>query len=532
MNIASFFRHWSIVDNPFRAEEARHDTVFAKLGVGPAVHPDFDKICGEFDKPSTSIVFGEKGSGKTAIRLQIEQRLKEYNANRSSGKCLFIPYDDLNPMLDAFYRHSRQKEPGQAFARFRLVDHMDAILHLAVRRLVDGILDKESELHADLGDSPQRRLRKGHVELKRDLLLLQACYDKPETAHDWTQKLALMVRRRRLLRPRFFQVVGIILIVLAAAMMIFWSLARSGTAGISAPAGVAWPWLAGGILAAILGIASIVKYLRNWWQLRMLASQLAANIRVIDRSRESYLRSLINLRSDDLLSASLPVNDSDDVRYNMFERLKRVLAEFGFSTIMVIVDRVDEPTLVNGSVPLMRSIIWPMLNSKFLQQDGIGLKLLLPVELRHELFRESTEFFQEARLDKQNLVERLTWSGATLYDLCNTRLRACSDPSAATAGKTEASSSSSADSTPVSSADVSLSNLFTDDVNRQDIVDALDQMQQPRDAFKLLYQCIQEHCSTVTEEEAAWQIPRLVLENVRRQQAGRVQDLHKGLRPA
>ena len=49
-----------------------------------------------------------------------------------------------------------------------------------------------------------------------------------------------------------------------------------------------------------------------------------------------------------------------------------------------------------------------------------------PLELRYLIHKESAAFFQEARLDKQSLVDRLEWSGATLYDLCNLRLAACS----------------------------------------------------------------------------------------------------------
>ncbi|HBS29735.1 MAG TPA: hypothetical protein DEB06_09870, partial [Phycisphaerales bacterium] len=81
-------------------------------------------------------------------------------------------------------------------------------------------------------------------------------------------------------------------------------------------------------------------------------------------------------------------------------------------------------------------------------------------------------------------------------------------------------------------APLALTDLFEDDVTRQDLVDALDQMHQPRDAFKMLYQCILEHCSNVTEEQQKWKIPRLVLETVRKQQSERVQQFFKGVRPA
>ncbi|MEX2671700.1 MAG: hypothetical protein WD294_06280, partial [Phycisphaeraceae bacterium] len=155
--------------------------------------------------------------------------------------------------------------------------------------------------------------------------------------------------------------------------------------------------------------------------------------------------------------------------------------------------------------------IWPMLNNKFLQQDRVGVKLLLPLELRHLLRREDEDFYQRARLDKQHMIDRLVWSGTTLYDLCNQRLQAC---------RTD-------ESEPVT-----LAELFDEDVHRQDVIDALDQMQQPRDAFKFLYQIIQEHCSNVPDDAPAYRIPRLTLQSIRKQQSQRVQELQRGLSPA
>ena len=63
------------------------------------------------------------------------------------------------------------------------------------------------------------------------------------------------------------------------------------------------------------------------------------------------------------------------------------------------------------------------------------------------------------------------------------------------------------------------------------LMDALEQMHQPRDAFKFLYAVVQEHCRMVSADAAAYRIPRLTLETVRRAQAQRVQELHRGLTP-
>ena len=79
---------------------------------------------------------------------------------------------------------------------------------------------------------------------------------------------------------------------------------------------------------------------------------------------------------------------------------------------------------------------------------------------------------------------------------------------------------------------MTLLDLFAEDVTRQDVVDALDQMHQPRDAFKLVYHCIAEHCALMTGAEGPWRIPRHVLEMVKKQQVDRVQQLYRGIRPA
>ena len=90
------------------------------------------------------------------------------------------------------------------------------------------------------------------------------------------------------------------------------------------------------------------------------------------------------------------------------------------------VDRVDEPHLINGSPDKMRAFIWPMLDNKFLKHPGLGLKLMLPLELTRFLDREEKQFYERARLDKQNLISNFEWSGEALFDVANARLKACS----------------------------------------------------------------------------------------------------------
>jgi hypothetical protein len=133
--------------------------------------------------------------------------------------------------------------------------------------------------------------------------------------------------------------------------------------------------------------------------------------------------------------------------------------------------------------------------------------MLLPIELGYELKREDGDFFRRARLDKGNLIERLEWTGVNLYDICNHRVVGVFD----------------GEGTPTT-----LKDFFEEKVSVQDLVDALDQMKQPRDAFKFLYEIIIQHCKGSTDADPEFLIPKLTLEQIRRRQAQRVQDLGRG----
>lgn len=517
MNVTRFLEHWGITDNPFKAEEARHDAVFARLHTGDAAHPDFEKILGDLDHPSAAIVFGEKGSGKTAIRLQIAEAVGNHNRKNPERRVFLIAYDDLNPVLDRFCAglaggggggtkdRDQAMEVLKRLRELRLTDHLDAVLFAAVPRVVDLVLDGES------GAEPGwRSLRRVPVTVRRDLQKLQALYDR----HDGYEARAARLRRRLGIPWNRHRLLWKGLAVwgwLPAAMI--------GVGSFMVPREHVGPlvWLWGLYVALALWGVLLFNwfFLQRFLGLRRLAKRISRRMRVIGRSPDALARVLEFLPPSERASALLPTSDAEEPRYAMLACLRRAIEPLGYRGLIIVVDRVDEPTVISGDAERMRAVVWPLLANKFLQQEGIGVKLLLPVELRHELFRESASFFQEARLDKQNLVERLTWSGAALYDLCNARLRACR-ASRGAAGTDE----------------VTLADLFDDEVSRQDLIDALDQMHQPRDAFKLLYHCIQEHCSNITNDQDKWRIPRPVLDSVRKQQAERVMMLQRGYRPA
>ena len=166
-------------------------------------------------------------------------------------------------------------------------------------------------------------------------------------------------------------------------------------------------------------------------------------------------------------------------------KLQGLLQPLGHTGIIVLVDRVDEPHLVNGSAELMKALLWPMLDNKFLKHPGLGLKLMLPIELTRFIEREERDFYQRARLDKQNMIPSFEWTGEALYDVANARLRACAKPG----------------STP------KLADLFDPGVTQGRMIDAFRSLRVPRRLFKFLYTLIAAHCNAHTDQNPVGQSP-------------------------
>lgn len=533
MTIDSFLEHWQLIEHPFRGEEARQDPLLSRMvdaSVRAAAenpmrpsrmprHPDYDKIAGEFSRPSTSIVFGEKGSGKTAIRLQMSTSAAAFNAANPSRRVLLIIYDELAPVLQRIHDRVKTVRKGKESAvidslkQVRLADHVDAIMCLVVPRLVDAMLEQGGPSGSgqgeriDLGAEPRKGLKKLDKDLKRDVLVMQAVYDRPDAADQRTKEL------RKALGVRMPAMVWIEDVMAACGWVVplaVFLLSRGSKSPQTDPIWVTCFAAAVGLwLAALLARAATERF-----GIRTRAHRLRRQIRVTPRTEGSYVRSLRQVPPAWRPSHLLPSTGSDDVRLAMLSRLVRVIRHYGFEHAVVLVDRVDEPPLIQGDPERMKAVIWPLLSNRFLQQEGVAFKMLLPIELRHSLMRESAAFFQDARLDKQSTIEALSWSGVALYDLCNQRLNACRPPDAAPIG---------------------LIDLFAPDVTVESLVDALEQVRQPRDAFKLVYQCVYEHCTHATEDPAnplAYKIPKHVLDSAKRAQVERLRQLAMGVRPA
>ena len=502
MNIDTFFTQHGLEANPFCAEEARQDRVFERIEQA-CRHPEFEKIIGDLDRPSSAVVFGERGSGKTALRMQIEDTITRANSDRDDARCLVLAYDEFNTVLSNLCDATGMLDPADAVASISLSDHLDAVLMLAVAPLVDASLSSKTPGSGPFAGIPdiRKRLRGASVTVRRDLQMLQVCYDRSEDGRRRAEKLRKSMQFGPRSHPGMYQSLAIACAVVAGG----WAIA----VGVGA---VREGWLAWlpAILLLIGALVSGVWWLRLRYAYGRISRRLSKSIRVTDRDQLAFSEVVATLSRSRLGEGQWPGNGVEESRFRMLERLANVLHAIGIQGVFVLVDRVDEPVAINGDPERMRAFMWPLFRNKVLQFDGVGFKFLLPIEVRDALYRESPEFFREARLDKQNLVERLGWSGPMLYDLCTARMQACTNRGE----------------------DAKLMDLFDDDVTRQDLVDALDQMHQPRDAFKLLYGLIQEHCSNVTSEQSAYTISRTVLDIVRRRLVERRDGMIRGSRPA
>ncbi len=475
MRTEKFLEHHGVSTNPFAEEDAQTDPVFKNRCRTNTYHPVWDKVFGDPGDPATSIVFGEKGAGKTAMRLQIMGKLADHNRDHPQSKIWVIEYDDFNPYLDRFADRlpaRKQRQSSKVLEEWKLWDHMDAILSLGVTNLVNLILGVQGPGNPSANRIKNDVRNKLDKHQKRDLLLLAACYDD-SLAESFAARTAKL--RRKLWYGGWSSM---------------WTAVTGWSVSIAMLGLVAWLWHTGmltktwGWLAAILAAAAWIPWLLRWWRCHFEARGIAKNVRVLKRDVRSLRRLLMRMADRDLLGQPLPNRRRTDDRYELFAKFQGVLHSLGYSGITVLVDRVDEPHLVNGSVELMRDFVWSMLDNKFLKQPGVGLKLLLASELVEHLNRESREFHQRARIDKQNMIPSLDWTGEALYDLANARLDAC-----AIDGKSP-----------------NLRSMFADQVTDQRLIDAFRSLRVPRNLFKFLYRVIVAHCNSHTDADPVWQI--------------------------
>ncbi len=464
MKIDEFLGHYGIAGNPFSEEDAQTDTVFKRSCLWKVHHPAWDKFFGSPADPSTALVFGEKGSGKTALRLQAMAEYQTYNEQNPDARVFVISYDDFNPTLDHFRDAVKGKDAADTLKKIRLQDHMDAILALGVTQLIDQVLNDRTDL------------TKLSVDQRRDFLLLAALYD--QSTGEAIEKRWNKLRRRSGFRPlwarRDLQIgVGVTAFVL---------LLIAAVPGLRSPSTLLW------LLVPIL-----LGWLYWAWRLaraEWYARDIRKALRVLRRDPSALRWEMLWFKPSELGGQPLPTagRAAGEERFELLRKFQSVLATLGLQGVVVLIDRVDEPQAIHGDARLMRALIWPLLDHKFLRHPGIGVKLLLPIELAYYLEKEDKEFYDRARPDKLNMIKPLRWSGASLYDLATDRLRACANGTAANGEPPR------------------LRQFIDPAISDDSLKDALDKLRTPRQLFKFLHRLLQDHCHRHTSDEPRWSV--------------------------
>ena len=465
MNLSEFLGRHGLESNPFAAEEAAQDPVLTQSG-DACRHPDFGKIFGEPTHPSPAIVFGERGAGKTALRLQMESAYRAYNKEQSDNRVLVIGHDNFDAMIGRIARHERLKNQSAALDSITLSDHVDIVLHGIVPQLVDQLLGVSDRAPLQVVNF-RKQLRKAPTLVRREMLLLQMAYDHTPIAAKRTRQLKSALGLGGSSGSKAAANWSMVLAIFALVI-----------AGISV---VQEPKRALLALAALLAAGSFAmgwSWLRCQTRVGIIARGMHRGIRCVNRSAASFRESLHHIEIN-IGSASMPTDRGDDSRFAMLDRLLAVLRAVDYASVAILVDRVDEPTTVAGDVDHMRSLVVPLLSSRFLQHRGLAVKLLLPAELGDMFNREDGAFFRAARMDKQNTLERLRWSGSMLAKMCDARIRAVS--------KRPASA-------------VPIESLFDANVGRAKIEEALAGCANPREGCRMMYAMLQEHMAHAEAE--------------------------------
>lgn len=483
MNIQSFLEHHGIVRNPFAEEDAQTDQVFKEHCISSAYHPIWDKVYGDPKEPSTSIIFGPKGSGKTAMRLQIDRHLQRFNQENPDRRVFVIRYDDFNPFLDHFCeRMSRRtnRKPEKVLDQWKLWDHMDSILCLGVTDLVDRILRTENDNSGPAIDA--KSLKKLDRTSARDLLLLATCYDQ-STASSFTARWNQL--RKRLHYGNTSAVLPMVLAIvsfLVSLALVGYLLSRGGGEtpdGQTAGVGPRVLWLIP-LVTLVGGTLFWVKWIKS----HLAATGIRKHMRVGKRETGSLRKVLEKFPSKELASQPMPRFDRTDDRYELLNKFRAILSRLGYSGVVVLMDRVDEPHMTGGKAELMQRFVWPMLDNKLLKHPGIGFKLFLPQELHRDIERETREFHERARLDKQNVIPAFAWTGEALYDLARARMLACAAEGRSPEPK----------------------DLFADDVSYERMLAAFQSLRVPRHLFRLLYRVLVDHCNRHTDAQPVFKI--------------------------
>ena len=484
MFIETWRAHWGLRHDPFASEDADKDVVLGLTEVR-AVHSAFDRLFGDPASPAPGIVFGEKGSGKSCLRLHVRRRLDAYNRAHAGARVLCTDYAEFDGFLERFKntiggRHD--SVAGCVLEHWVTADHLDSMLSIGVTRLVEELFDKDAAI------DKKSLTRKQKIDLL--LLATLTLGSRRETTMASLGRLGSALSLRR---PRGVLVLGLrILLVLLSVLLALVPL-LGPRLGFDVQ-GPAWTWYGAG--AVLLGIVGLHAAWSSVY-LSALARRATRSVRVVHHDPAPLTRLLASLSANERKEMPIPRSHDEATRYELLARFQVILAASGYRAWYVLLDRVDEPSSLNADPKAARRFVETLLDHKLLQVPGMALKLFLPIEF-DELQRSATpEKLKMMRLDKSNLVPTLEWTGQELVEIARARVRA--------SGETGST--------------CDLHDFFASDVDPEYLRDTLQTLGTPRYAFGFLSSAITEHARNLPDDlpqdAESWRIARAQLDIVR-----------------
>src|SRR5262249_43966082 len=117
----------------------------------------------------------------------------------------------------------------------------------------------------------------------------------------------------------------------------------------------------------------LVPILAGWlywgWRLaraEWFARDIRKGLRVLSRDPAALRWELLWFKPGELGGQPLPTASAagGEERYELLRKFQAVLDTLGYSGIVVLIDRVDEPQQIEGDPRKMRALIWPLLDHK------------------------------------------------------------------------------------------------------------------------------------------------------------------------
>ncbi len=456
MRIEEFLTRHGLKVNPFaNAEEAQGDEVLIKLIQSSGCqfgHPQWPKFYGDPPGNQTSVVFGLKGSGKTAMRLSLNAAIEAHNSENPENQVLLVHYTEFNGYLDRWKTDVEKKLKKEKTFWDRVFGRPQkkaSLLHdWTLAHHIDAIL-AETTLHFEgmLANSPTNP-KQWDEHQKYNLFLLAAIY-LPLRSSDYHRTLDNLHSSMFVKKSKFKE-----------------RLKNISTLGIST-----------------------YNHRRH---AHIFALRIGRMVQVLNHDLQDLREALCRiplkyLRNQPLMDAGLDVNHEPS-RYDMLQKLSDLAKAAGYARVVVAIDKVDEPTIMNGDYDEMFYFIRPLWSNKLLQTSGIQFKMLLPTQLHRNIRKADGNLLNTARLDKANMIHPFTWSGNHLYEMLCERAGAC----LTNEGE-----------------EFDIYSFFEPDVPRSELLEALETTKIPRYASKFMNKLLSEMCEHILKQELGENKPQI-----------------------